>query len=246
MGSLLQEQGLKVGEYPERWNITNPEKVKKVHCNYFDAGSNIVCTNTFGANILKFSYEELDEIIKCAIDNANQARNESILNKDKFIALDVGPLGKMLKPYGDLDFEKAVEIFKTTISIGVKYGVDLVFIETMSDSYETKAALLAVKETCDLPVFVSNAYQENGKLLTGADPLAMISMLEGLGADAIGVNCSFGPNKLMPVIDEYIKYSSLPIIFQPNAGMPKVVNGKTEYDVSPKDFAVSAYSWDSE
>ena len=237
MGSLLQAQGLKLGEYPERWNIINPNAVKKVHLDYFNAGSNIVCTNTFGANILKFSYKELDNIIKCAIDNANNAKKECDLPTDKFIALDIGPLGKMLKPYGDLDFERAVEIFKMTISIGVKYGVDLIFIETMSDSYETKAALLAVKETCDLPVFVSNAYQEDGKLLTGASPLAMISMLEGMGVDAIGVNCSLGPKALMPIIDEYLKYSSLPIILKPNAGLPSVVDGKTVYNVNPLEFA---------
>ena len=242
MGSLLQEQGLKVGEYPERWNITNAEKVKNTHLSYFNAGSNIVCTNTFGANILKFSLDELDKIIKCAIDNANQARNDSCLQQEKFIALDIGPLGKMLKPYGDLDFEKAVEIFKTTVSIGVKYGVDLVFIETMSDSYETKAALLAVKETCDLPVFVSNAYQENGKLLTGADPLAMIAMLEGLGADAIGVNCSLGPKALIPIIEKYLKYCSIPIILKPNAGLPTVIDGKTKYNVTEKEFAIDVCS----
>lgn len=241
-GSLLQSQGLKVGEYPERWNISNPDKVKSIHLDYFNAGSNIVCTNTFGANILKFSFEELDNIIKCAIDNAKQAKQESISDKEKFIALDVGPLGKMLKPYGDLDFERAVEIFKTTVSIGVKYGVDLIFIETMSDSYETKAALLAVKESCELPVFVSNAYGEDGKLLTGADPLAMIAMLEGMGADAIGVNCSLGPKALMPIIEKYLKYSSTPIILKPNAGLPTVIDGKTVYNVSPKEFAVDVLS----
>lgn len=239
LGSILQEQGLKLGEYPERWNITNSEIIKNIHLSYFNAGSNIVCTNTFGANILKFSNDELENIIKCAIENAKHAKNECNLKTERFIALDVGPLGKMLKPYGDLDFERAVEIFKTTVLLGVKYGVDLVFIETMSDSYETKAALLAVKEACDLPVFVSNAYCEDGKLLTGANPLAMISMLEGMGADAIGVNCSLGPKALMPVINEYIKYSSTPIILKPNAGLPKVIDDKTIYDVNPFDFSLT-------
>ena len=240
MGTLLQSKGLKVGELPERFNITNPTAVQQIHKSYFDAGCNVVTTNTFGANSLKFSLEELEEIIKSAVENARIAQKNSKTSQPKWVALDLGPTGKMLKPYGDLEFEDAVAVFKNTVRLGVKYGVDLVIIETMNDCYETKSALLAVKEECSLPVIVSNAYGEDGKLVTGASPKIMVNILEGLGADAIGVNCSFGPNKLMPVIDEYIKYSSLPIIFQPNAGMPKVVNGKTEYDVSPKDFAFSA------
>ena len=240
MGTLLQSNGLKVGELPERFNITNPTAVQQIHKSYFDAGCNVVTANTFGANSLKFSLNELEEIIKSAVENARIAQKSSKTSQPKWVALDLGPTGKMLKPYGDLEFEDAVAVFKNTVRLGVKYGVDLVIIETMNDCYETKSALLAVKEECSLPVIVSNAYGEDGKLVTGASPKIMVNILEGLGADAIGVNCSFGPNKLMPVIDEYIKYSSLPIIFQPNAGMPKVVNGKTEYDVSPKDFAFSA------
>ena len=240
MGTLLQSKGLKVGELPERFNLSNPTAVQQIHKSYFDAGCNVVTTNTFGANSLKFSLEELEEIIKSAVENARIAQKNSQTNQPKWVALDLGPTGKMLKPYGDLDFEDAVDVFRNTVRLGVKYGVDLVIIETMNDCYETKSALLAVKEECSLPVIVSNAFSEDGKLVTGASPKIMVNILEGLGADAIGVNCSFGPDKLMNVVDEYIKYSSLPIIFQPNAGMPKVVNGKTEYDVSPKDFAVSA------
>ncbi len=240
MGTLLQSKGLKVGELPERFNLSNPTAVQQIHKSYFDAGCNVVTTNTFGANSLKFSLEELEEIIKSAVENARIAQKNSQTNQPKWVALDLGPTGKMLKPYGDLEFEDAVDVFRNTVRLGVKYGVDLVIIETMNDCYETKSALLAVKEECSLPVIVSNAFSEDGKLVTGASPKIMVNVLEGLGADAIGVNCSFGPDKLMNVVDEYIKYSSLPIIFQPNAGMPKVVNGKTEYDVSPKDFAVSA------
>lgn len=240
MGTLLQSKGLKVGELPERFNLSNPTAVQQIHKSYFDAGCNVVTTNTFGANSLKFSLEELEEIIKSAVENARIAQKNSQTNQPKWVALDLGPTGKMLKPYGDLEFEDAVDVFRNTVRLGVKYGVDLVIIETMNDCYETKSALLAVKEECPLPVIVSNAFSEDGKLVTGASPKIMVNILEGLGADAIGVNCSFGPDKLMNVVDEYIKYSSLPIIFQPNAGMPKVVNGKTEYDVSPKDFAVSA------
>ena len=237
MGTLLQANGLRAGELPERWNKTHPEVITAIHKAYFDAGSNVVSTNTFGANSLKFSNEELEEIIKCAAQNAKKAKEQSGGAKEKWIALDIGPTGRMLKPYGDLDFEDAVKVFSKTVKLGVKYGVDLVFIETMNDSYETKAAVLAVKENCDLPVFVSNAYGEDGTLMTGANPKAMVAMLEGLGVDAIGVNCSFGPKKLAPVVEEYLKYSSIPVLLEPNAGLPKVVNGKTIYDVLPEEFS---------
>ena len=237
MGTLLQAQGLKAGELPERWNITHSEVITQIHKAYYDAGSNVVNTNTFGANSLKFPDEELEEIVKCAVSNAKNAKEQSNGSQEKWIALDIGPTGRMLKPYGDLDFEDAVKVFSKTVKLGVKYGVDLVFIETMNDSYETKAAVLAAKENCDLPVFVSNAYGEDGCLMTGANPKAMVAMLEGLGVDAIGVNCSFGPKKLAPVIEEYLKYSSIPVLLEPNAGLPKVVDGKTVYDVLPEEFS---------
>jgi len=236
-GTMLQKEGLAPGEHPERWNITHPEVITKIHRAYFNSGSNVVSTNTFGANILKFSKEELEDIIKTAIENAKIARETSNSKQEKFIALDIGPTGKLLKPYGDLDFEDAVKVFAETVRIGAKYGVDLVFIETMNDSYETKAALLAVKENCDLPVFVSNAYGEDGKLMTGATPAAMVAMLEGMGADAIGANCSLGPKQLGNVVDELLKYTSVPVILKPNAGLPKSENGKPVYDVGADDFA---------
>lgn len=237
MGTLLQKAGLKPGELPERRNVTTPETIKNIHKDYFDAGSNVVNTNTFGANILKFEKDELEQIIKCAVKNAKDARNESVSPQEKFISLDVGPLGKLLKPFGELEFEKAVEIFKETVKLGVKYGVDLVTIETMTDSYETKAALLAVKETCNLPVFVSNAYSENNKLLSGADAKTMVALLEGMGADAVGLNCSFGPEALSGVAAELLKCASVPVIFKPNAGIPRSVDGKTVFDVSAEKFA---------
>ena len=234
MGTLLQSNGLAAGELPERWNITHPEIITDIHRQYYEAGSNIVNTNTFGANSLKFSDQELEDIICAAITNAKNARQNM---PERWIALDIGPLGKLLKPYGDLDFEDAVEIFAKTVRLGAKYGVDLVFIETMSDSYETKAALLAAKENCNLPVFVSNAYGEDGKLMTGATPAAMVAMLEGMGADAIGANCSLGPKALVPVVEEYLKYASIPVLLKPNAGLPRSINGETVYDVSYEEFA---------
>ena len=237
MGTLLQAQGLKSGELPERWNIAHSDIVKKIHLDYYNAGSNVVSANTFGANILKFDETELEEIIKAAVENVKSARDESFGMQEKWIALDIGPSGRMLAPYGDFDFEDAVETFAKTVRLGVKYGVDVIFIQTMNDSYETKAALLAAKENSDLPVFVSNAFSEDGKLMTGADPFAMIAMLEGMGADAIGINCSLGPKALGGVVREYIKYSSTPIILKPNAGLPKSVDGKTVFDVDSIEFS---------
>ncbi len=237
MGTLLQERGLRPGELPERWNLTHPDVICSIHREYFDAGSNLVNTNTFGANLLKFSSDELDAIVKSAIKLARRAALESVGNQEKFIALDIGPTGKMLKPYGDLDFEDTIALFAQTMKLGEKYGADLIMIETMNDSYETKAALLAAKESTFLPVFVSNAYSADGKLMTGADPAAMVALLEGLGADAIGVNCSLGPKALAPIVEEYLKYSSLPVLLKPNAGLPRALDGKTVFDVLPDEFA---------
>jgi len=237
MGTLLQAQGLRPGEHPERWNLSHSDVITSIHKSYFDAGSNIVCTNTFGANILKFSEDELEEIIKAAVANANRARALSVQKGEKFIALDIGPSGKLLKPLGDLDFEDAVSVFAKTVKLGVKYGVDLIIIETMNDSYETKAALLAAKENSNLPVIVSNAYGEEGKLMTGATPAAMVALLEGMGVDALGANCSLGPKQLRPVAEELLTYASVPVILKPNAGLPRAVGGKAVYDVGCEEFA---------
>lgn len=237
MGTLLQAQGLAPGEYPERWNITHPDVVTKIHRDYFDAGSNVVCANTFGANTLKFSLDELEEIIKAAINNAKSAREQSNSHQKKFIALDLGPSGKLLSPLGDLDFEDAVAVFAETVKLGAKYGADLIMIETMNDSYETKAALLAVKENCDLPVVVTNAYSEDAKLMTGATPAAMVALCEGMGADAIGTNCSLGPKQLRGVVEELLSCASVPVVLKPNAGLPKSVDGKTVFDVTVSEFA---------
>ncbi|MGM9590946.1 MAG: homocysteine S-methyltransferase family protein [Faecousia sp.] len=239
MGTLLQSQGLQPGEFPETWNLTHPEVITAIHKAYFDAGSHVVCANTFGANRLKFPKEELEQIIPAALENARSAAVASTGPQQKWVALDIGPLGKLLKPYGDLDFEDAVSTFAETIRLGVKYGADLIFIETMNDSYETKAALLAARENSTLPVFVSNAYGADGKLMTGADPAAMVALLEGMGADAIGVNCSLGPDALAPIVEQYLQYASVPVLMKPNAGLPRVEDGKTVFDVDPASFGIS-------
>jgi len=237
MGTLLQKSGLQPGEHPEKWNITHKEVIIDIQRRYFDAGSNVVCSNTFGANSLKFSDDELEEIIKTALNNAIIAKDTSKSKREKFIALDIGPTGKLLKPLGELDFEDAVSVFAKTVKFGVKYGADLIVIETMNDSYETKAALLAAKENSDLPVIVTNAYGEDGKLMTGADPAAMVAMLEGMGVDALGANCSLGPKQLCGVAEELIKYASVPVVLKPNAGLPKSVDGNTVFDVCAEEFA---------
>ena len=237
MGTLLQAQGLPAGQLPERWNLSHPEIITRIHQDYYDAGSHVVSANTFGANRLKYSSEELDAIVRAAMAAVRQAAAQSTGTQPKWAALDIGPLGRLLKPYGDLDFEDAVSIFAETVCLGVKYGADLIFIETMNDSYETKAALLAAKENSRLPVFVSNAYGEDGKLMTGASPEAMVAMLEGMGADAIGVNCSLGPKALAPIVERYLQYASVPVLLKPNAGLPRTENGATVYDVSDQEFA---------
>ncbi len=230
-GTLLQSWGLQAGEYPESWNITHPEKIIEMHRLYLEAGADIITSCTFGAN--RFKFDNLEEIITAAVDNAKKACKDH----GAFVALDIGPLGKMLEPLGDLPFETAVEVFSESIRIGAKAGADLVLIETMNDSLEAKAAVLAAKESCDLPVFVTCVYDETKKLMTGADPSAMIAMLEGLGADAIGMNCSLGPRQMLEIVPEFAKYSSVPIIVNPNAGLPRNENGKTVFDIDADEFS---------
>ena len=236
-GTLLQSAGLQPGELPETWNILHPEIITDLHRSYFEAGSQVVCTNTFGANCLKYDGKDgrysLTEIVRAAVQNARRAADEA---EGRFVALDIGPLGKMLQPLGDLPFERAVEIFAETVRAG-KDGADLVLIETMNDSYETKAALLAVKENCDLPVLVSTVYDASGKLMTGATPEAMVAMLEGMGADAIGMNCSLGPRQMAPLVKRLVDAASVPVLVKPNAGLPRSENGKTVFDVTAEEFA---------
>lgn len=231
-GTVLQAMGLEPGEKPEYWNLNHPERIVNLHKSYYEAGSNIVLTNTFGVNREKF--DNYDEIIAAAIKCAKEATEGK---EDRFVAFDMGPLGKMLEPLGNLPFEEAVSIFADNVKAAAKCGPDLIMIETMNDCYETKAAVLAAKENCDLPVFVTNAYDESGRLMTGATPGAMIAMLEGLGVDAIGMNCSVGPDKMLDVIGEFEKYASVPVIVKPNAGIPEMRDGKTVFNVGPEEFA---------
>ena len=234
-GTILQERGLTAGELPETWNLTRPEELIAVHRAYLDAGSDIICANTFGANALKFP-QNLREIVEAGIRNAQQARREAG-REDAYIALDVGPTGRLLQPMGDLPFEQAVEVFGDVVRIGAAAGADLVLIETMSDSYEAKAAVLAAKENCNLPVLVTTIFDEKGKLLTGGTVDSVVAMLEGLRVDALGVNCGLGPKQMLPIVRRLTEVSSLPIIVNPNAGLPRSENGKTVYDIDADEFA---------
>lgn len=236
MGTMLQKNGLSAGEIPETWNITHRDTVYAIHKAYADAGCNIIKSNTFGANALKFKGTDytVEEIVTSAIDIAKTA----VSGKDKtFVALDLGPTGKLLKPYGELPFETAYELYKQQVIAGKKAGADLVLIETMGDTYEIKAAVLAAKENCDLPIVVTMIFDESGKLLTGSDIKTAVFMLEGLGVDAIGFNCGLGPRQMLSLLPELLKYSSTPLAVNPNAGLPECVNGVTFFNVTPEDFA---------
>lgn len=236
-GSLLLSRGLKPGQPPESWNLSHPEEVTGAHREYFAAGCDIIKTNTFGVNSLK--YPDYKDILRAGLRCAKKAAGEF---PGRYIALDIGPLGRLLQPLGDLSFEEAVTVFTETfraVSEMKNEGLlpDLILIETMNDAYETKAAVLAAKETLALPVFVTNVYDENGKLMTGADPAAMIALLEGLRVDAIGMNCSLGPDKMLPFMQQFRDLSSLPLIVNPNAGLPEIKDGKTIYSMTDKTFA---------
>lgn len=217
---------LKAGELPELLNINDPERVYAIHKAYADAGCNIISANTFGAN--RFKYDNVDEIVKSAVKNAKRT--------GKKVALDIGPTGKLLKPMGDLDFEECVDIFADVVKAG-RDDADLVLLETFGDLYEIKAAMLAVKENCDLPLVVSMIFDEKARLLTGADVRTACAVVEGLGANAIGFNCGLGPKQMIPLVEELEKHASIPILVMPNAGLPESVNGETIFNVDPDEFA---------
>ncbi len=242
-GTVLQKMGLGSGEAPELWNLSESDKIISLHEQYIAAGCNIIKTNTFGINKDKYP-DNHRELATAAVDCAKKAiashkvYSQSIDDEHPvYIAYDIGPTGRMLAPMGELAFEDAVAIFAENARLAEELGCDLILIETMNDSYETKAAVLAAKENSALPVFVTNAYSQDGKLMTGATPEAMVALLEGMGVDALGVNCSCGPDKMLSTVESLSKCSSLPIIVNPNAGLPVIVDGKTHFNIDPKKFA---------
>ena len=234
MGTLLQEQGLQAGELPETWNLKNPEPIIQIHKAYLAAGADIILANTFGANRFKYG-EDLEKIVTAGVANAKKAVAES--GKKAYVALDIGSTGKLLKPMGTLDFEEAVGVFAEIIRAGEKAGADLILIETMSDTYELKAAVLAAKENSALPIMATVIFDESKKMLTGASPQVVVSLLEGLGVDALGINCGLGPKQMKEIVKELLKYASIPVIVNPNAGLPRSENGKTVFDVGAEEFA---------
>ena len=234
MGTLLQEQGLQAGELPETWNLKNPEPIIQIHKAYLAAGADIILANTFGANRFKYG-EDLEKIVTAGVANAKKAVAES--GKKAYVALDIGSTGKLLKPMGTLDFEEAVGVFAEIIRVGEKAGADLILIETMSDTYELKAAVLAAKENSTLPIMATVIFDESKKMLTGASPQVVVSLLEGLGVDALGINCGLGPKQMKEIVKELLKYASIPVIVNPNAGLPRSENGKTVFDVGAVEFA---------
>lgn len=238
MGSLLQQAGLQPGELPGVWNMTHPEVLVQIHRDYLEAGADIVTTNTFGVDRLKYNEHteyQLKPVIEAAVKNAREAI--ALSGKKAYVALDMGPTGKLLKPLGDLEFEDAVSLYREVAEAGAEAGADLILIETMSDTYETKAAVLAAKEACSLPVFVTVTFDERGKLLTGGSPASVAAMLEGLGVDVLGMNCGLGPAQMREILKELLAVSSIPVMVNPNAGLPRSENGKTVYDIDAEEFA---------
>ena len=234
-GTFLQEHGLQGGELPETWNVTHPEVILELYESYLAAGADIFNTNTFGLNSLKFP-GRIEELMDAAVSLAKQARINTG-REDAYIAIDIGPTGKLLEPMGDLSFDRAVELFGEAMAAGEKAGGDLVLIETMSDSYEAKAAVLAAKEYTNLPVIVTTVYDQKGKLLTGGNVDSTVAMLEGLGVDALGMNCGMGPDLMIPMVERMVEVASVPIVINPNAGLPRTEGDKTVFDVTPEEFS---------
>ncbi len=236
MGTMLQKKGLKLGENPEILNLNQSSVIEEIHREYIDSGANVITTNTFGANELKLKLcnLEVEKVVDAAVEIAKKAKG----NSNTYIALDIGPIGELLEPMGTLSFDKAYEIFKRQVVQGVKSGVDLILLETMTDLYELKAAVLAVKENSELPVFCTMTFEENLRTFTGCSPEAMVLVLEGLGVDALGVNCSLGPKQLKPIIEEICSLAHIPVMVQPNAGLPTLsIGNETKYDVTKEEFA---------
>ena len=240
MGTMLQQKGLQIGENPEVFGLKNPDKLIEIHKLYLEAGSNVITTNTFGANELKLDKlgYTVEEVVDNAINMAKKAIEESDKSKPRFVALDLGPIGEMLEPIGTLSFDRAYEIFKRQAIQGEKSGANLIIIETMMDLYEAKAAVLAAKENTNLPVFCTMTFDENGRSFTGCMPESMVATIEGLGVDAIGVNCSLGPKQLIPIVEKISKMATVPVIVQANAGLPDIVNGQAIYNVDSEEFFI--------
>ena len=229
LGTQIQKLGLPLGTIPETINMEQPEDLLEIHKDYVKAGSQVISTNTFGASAykLKETPYSVKEVVTTGIALARKA------NPD-YVALDIGPIGRMMKPIGDLTFDEAYEAFKEQLEFSS--GADLVLIETMSDLNEARAAVLAVKENTDLPVVVSMTFQEDGRTLTGLTPECFVYAMEALGVDGLGVNCSLGPGQLIPIVKRILDAATVPVIVQANAGLPEVRDGITYFNVEPLEY----------
>lgn len=236
MGTELQKRGLQPGEIPDLWNLTHADVVEQIQSEYVAAGVNLLKTCTFGANGLKLvnSGHSVAEVVTASVGIAKKAAQKG---KDVFVCLDIGPLGKLLYPYGDLPVEEAIALFAEEVRAGADAGADAVLIETMGDTMEVKAAILAAKENCDLPIFVTMTFDADGHMLNGADPATAARLVERLGADAVGFNCGVGPEQLQDLLPKMAAAVNIPVIVNPNAGLPVEKNGKTVFEVGPEKFA---------
>jgi 5-methyltetrahydrofolate--homocysteine methyltransferase len=232
MGTMIQRRGLKPGQLPETFNILHPEVIEGIHREYIKAGADVVTTNTFGANEMKLKGTgySAEQIAGKAVELARKAAG------DKWVALDMGPIGQLMEPMGTLTFDRAYELYATQVRAGAGAGADLILIETIGDLHEAKAAVLAAKENSSLPVICTLTFEQHGRTLIGTDPKTAVVVLEGLGVDALGVNCSLGPKELMPIVKQFISYASVPVLVQPNAGLPKIVDGQAVYPMEPDTF----------
>lgn len=243
MGTMLQHYGMKGGELPERYNIEKKEIIEQIHLDYLEAGAEVLTTNTFGANSHKLSGTGLEvaEVIGEAISIAKSAIESA--GKEAYVALDIGPIGQLMEPMGTLSFDQAYELVKEEVLAGVKAGCDLVLLETMTDIYELKAAILAIKENSDLPILATMTFEANSRTLTGTNPETMVNILEGLGVDALGMNCSLGPVESKVILADILKYASIPVMIQPNAGLPEIRNGETVYSITEDQFVTEALAF---
>ncbi|MDO4288511.1 MAG: homocysteine S-methyltransferase family protein [Eubacterium sp.] len=232
LGSLMQARFKEIGPFPEILSITEPEKMQAIHREYVEAGADVISTNTFGAFSHKLAESGYTQaaVVQAAVDNARAAGA-------RYVALDLSTIGALIGALGEVSFEEAYGYFKELMVLGEQAGADLILIETMTDIYETKAAVLAAKENTSLPVVVSMTFEDNGRTLTGSDPATVVAILDALGVDALGINCSTGPDRMMPIVDEMLKWTALPMIVQPNAGIPRVKDGVTYYDIDADTFA---------
>lgn len=235
MGTSLQNMGLRTGELPELYNLQQPELVKKIHRAFLEAGADVISTNTFQANREKLAASgcRVEEVIEAAVSLAREAGAG-------LIALAMGPLPGMLRPVGETSFVQAYELYRQQVLAGVRAGADLILIETQADIYQAKAAVLAAKENSSLPVFCTLTFQEDGRTFLGTDPRTAVHILEGLGVDCLGANCSLGPQELLPILAEMADYSRVPLLVQANAGLPRLQAGETVFPVGPEDFAACA------